>query len=166
MARSEDLTRLYIRQSGHLGRILRRMTGNREAAEDIAQDAYIKLSAHEIGENDVGLLVRTAQNLARDSLRAERVRSAYAACVRPEQTTPSSAMPDDAAAARQDLRDLMAALTTLPERVQRVFLLSRLDEVPYTRIAKMLGVSVSTVEKDMVVALEFCRRWRKQRDLF
>jgi RNA polymerase sigma-70 factor (ECF subfamily) len=40
-----------------------------------------------------------------------------------------------------------------------VFLLNRLDGMTYPAIAKALGVSVSTVEKDMIRALDLCRRW-------
>ena len=115
---------------------------------------------------DIGLLVRTAQNLARDHKRAERVRLAYANGVVPEQNVSAEAPPEQAVAARQELADLFSALEALPERTQRIFLLSKLDEMTYPQIADALGVSVSTVEKDMVVALEFCRTWRKRRDFF
>lgn len=37
----------------------------------------------------------------------------------------------------------------LPRRVQQIFLLSRLDNVPYGQIAEMLGIDCGTVEKAM-----------------
>ncbi len=165
MTGSDDLARLYAAEQGRLGRLVRRIVGSREAAEDVAQDAFVKLSGRDIGDGDVGLLVRTAQNLARDARRAERVRRDYAAGVRPEQLA-AAALPDEAAAARIELEALFSALASLPRRTQRIFLLSKLDEMTYPQIAKRLGVSVSTVEKEMVVALEFCRTWRRRRDSF
>jgi RNA polymerase sigma factor (sigma-70 family) len=161
-----DFSRLYAAEHGRLNRLLRRITGSSEAAEDIVHDAFIKLSARQITLSDIGLLVRTAQNLARDSRRAERVRTSYATGVIPEQGHAGEASPDEAMAARQELAGLFDALKSLPERTQRIFLLSKLDEMSYPQIAVRLGVSVSTVEKDMVTALEFCRSWRRRRDLF
>lgn len=35
--------------------------------------------------------------------------------------------------------------------------MSRVEERPYAEIARALGVSVSTVEKDMMLALAACR---------
>lgn len=166
MAISSDFARFYEAEHGRLSRLLRRMAGSAEAAEDIAHDAFLKLSGRNIGEADIGLLVRTAQNLARDAKRAERVRAAYAGGIIPDEMTPRAIAPDEATAAKQELLELFEALKTLPQRVQRVLLLSRLDEMTYPQIAKKLGVSVSTVEKDMVSALEFCRAWRRKRDFF
>jgi RNA polymerase sigma-70 factor (ECF subfamily) len=34
----------------------------------------------------------------------------------------------------------------------------------HPQIAKALGISVSTVEKDMVRAISFCRTWQRNRD--
>jgi RNA polymerase sigma-70 factor (ECF subfamily) len=159
-------SRLYAAEHGRLSRILRRITGSADVAEDIVHDAFVKLSSRQIAPSDIGLLVRTAQNLARDMRRAERVRTAYAVGVTSDQGYVGEALPDEAMAARQELADLFEALKSLPERTQRIFLLSKIDELSYPQIAAKLDVSVSTVEKDMVVALEFCRTWRRRRDLF
>lgn len=166
MSRSADLSRLYAAESGRLRRLVRRIAGTPEAAEDVIHDAFVKLSSRTIGEADTGLLVRTAQNLARDSRRSERVRTLYAQTVSSEPQVQAIPGPDSSFAARQELEALFQALKALPERTQRVFLLSRVDEMTYPQIAKKIGVSVSTVEKEMVVALEFCRTWRMGRDLF
>ncbi len=47
-------------------------------------------------------------------------------------------------------------LQRLPRRVQQVFLLSRLDGLSYTDIARLLDVDASTVERCMSAALEHC----------
>lgn len=47
-------------------------------------------------------------------------------------------------------------LQRLPRRVQQVFLLSRLDGLSYTDIARLLDVDASTVERCMTAALEHC----------
>jgi RNA polymerase sigma factor (sigma-70 family) len=164
MSQSAGALDLYVTQGGRLRRLLGRLTGSAETAEDILHDAIVKLHGRSVGTDDIGLLVRTAQNLARDQLRAERVRRTYAEAVVHEQVAPGVSSPEDACAGRQELADLLDALKALPERTQRIFLLSRVDERSYPEIAQMLDVSVSTVEKDMISALDFCRTWRRRRN--
>lgn len=160
-----EMSTLYVAEHGRLRRLIRRLAGSAEAAEDIVQDAFLKLSGYGLGPEDRGLLVRTAQNLARDARRADKVRLAYAGNTMAEQLTPGPAAPDDEVSARQELRDLFDAIKTLPARTQRVLMLSKNEGLAYPQIAEQLGVSVSTVEKDMVSALTFCREWRRKRDL-
>ncbi|WP_043300956.1 sigma factor-like helix-turn-helix DNA-binding protein [Pseudomonas sp. M47T1] len=52
---------------------------------------------------------------------------------------------------------LYLRLKKLPRRVVQVFLLSRLDNLPYPAIAQRLDISVAQVEKEMLQALEQCR---------
>lgn len=49
-----------------------------------------------------------------------------------------------------------ALLDGLKPRARSALLLSRLEGLPYPAIAEHLGVSLSTVEKDMAVALRHC----------
>lgn len=163
---TSSILRLYTTEQGRLQRLVRRITGSSEAAEDIVHDTFLKLSGRDLGAADVGLLVRTAQNLARDAKRAERVRSSYAGGTTVEQLAARTATPDETLAGRQELDELFNALKALPRRTQQVFLLSKLDEMTHPQIARKLGVSVSTVEKEMISALTFCRTWKQRRDLF
>lgn len=57
----------------------------------------------------------------------------------------------------QERDALSANLKKLPRRVQRVFLLSRLDDLSFTEIAQRLDVPLSTVEKHMTLILEHTR---------
>mgnify|MGYP001809968525 CR=1 FL=1 len=81
-----------------------------------------------------------------------------------EQMTPAPAPPERNAAAREEMGSLLDALRSLPERTQRAFLLNRLDGLTYAEIARTLGVSVSTVEKDIIRALQTSRRWRDRQE--
>lgn len=49
---------------------------------------------------------------------------------------------------------LPTRLKKLPRRVQQVFLLSRLDDLPFASIAQTLDVPLSTVEKHMALVLD------------
>lgn len=58
----------------------------------------------------------------------------------------------------QEMEQLSRQLRALPRRSQQVFLLSRLDGLSYANLAERLGVSLSTVEKDMLRVLQHCQR--------
>ena len=49
-------------------------------------------------------------------------------------------------------------LSRLPRRVQQIFLLSRIDAVPYADIALLLDIDVAQVEQAMIKALQHCRQ--------
>jgi len=93
---SSALSGLYATEQGRLRRIARRITGCRETAEDVVQDAFIKLAGRRVEARDIGLVVRTTQNLARDAVRAARVRTVYASKVTDEQVVAGIAAPDEA----------------------------------------------------------------------
>jgi len=52
---------------------------------------------------------------------------------------------------------LYLRLKKLPRRLQQVFLLSRLDDLPYSAIAQRLDLQVAQVEQAMLQVLEHCR---------
>ncbi|MBK5007046.1 DUF4880 domain-containing protein [Pseudomonas sp. S60] len=64
--------------------------------------------------------------------------------LRLEDPTPATADADTA---------LLHALKRLPRRVQQVFLLSRLDQLDFTRIATRLDLPVRSIERHMAQAL-------------
>lgn len=58
----------------------------------------------------------------------------------------------------QRAQDLHRTLVKLSRRTQQVFLLSRLDNLPYATIANLLSIEVDVVEQAMVRALQHCSR--------
>ncbi len=151
----DGFTRVFVRERPRIVHLVRRIVGCDCTAEDIVQDTYLRLKDRQLGEADLSLVFRTAQNLALDHLRARRVRSEHArqsfhdgdAACTPEQTADS----------RARLEGLLHILRTLPPRTQRVFLMQRIDGWTYPQIGRALGVSTSTVEKEMMLAMHRCR---------
>ncbi|MGP9810235.1 RNA polymerase sigma factor [Rhodopseudomonas sp. NSM] len=164
MSSATELLNIFGAEQGHLQRLVRRITGSTHTAEDVVHETFIKLMNRDVGKRDVGLVVTTARNLARDAMRAERVRLSYAESISRDQLQPSVVCPEDEVASRMDLHSLLRALETLPRRTKRIFLLSKIDGMTYPQIARSLNISVSTVEKEMISALEFCRNWRRRRE--
>jgi hypothetical protein len=52
------------------------------------------------------------------------------------------------------------SLGRLPRRVQQIFLLSRMDALPYADIALHLDIDLAQVEQAMIKALQHCRQHR------
>ncbi|MGA4635348.1 RNA polymerase sigma factor [Pseudomonas solani] len=156
MSKPSPFLALYLREQNRLLQLIRRIVGDRSTAEDLAQDTFLRLWDRELGDGDRSLLFRTAQNLALDHLRARQVRSRHAR----EQMEDEGDGPDlqQQAEAHQELEHLLRRLQGLPRRCQQVFLLSRLDGLSYASIAERLGVSLSTVEKDIIRVLQHCQR--------
>ena len=138
-----------------LRRFVRTRVANREDAEDVIQDAYVRVlrySENNVVESWEGLLFSAARNLAVDSRRRRKARekSAEECAVLASEMGPS---PDEVVDARQRLIQVKEAITTLPARCREVFLMHRLEGLSYSQIAKRFGISVSAVEKHIARAV-------------
>jgi len=139
-----------------LRRFVRARVANRHDAEDVIQDAYLRVlrysAEHEIA-NPEHLLFSAARNLAVDNQRRKAARERNVAeCA--VFTDRSGHLPpvDDVVDVWQRLSSVEAAIELLPPRCRNVFLLHRIDGMSYSEISKRLGISVSAVEKHMARA--------------
>ena len=64
--------------------------------------------------------------------------------------------PEDATQAEQLLEHLSVSLGQLSARQQQIFILSRLHGCSYQEIADQLGVSLSTVQKELKLIMAIC----------
>lgn len=158
------LAEIYTSERSRLRRIAARILGNWDDADDVTQEAYARLQQGNIEPRGAGIFVSAIRTIALDRLRATKIRQSYVEQEKALDDRNSSPTPEAIASARQELDDLLRALESLPRRQQQIFLLNRLDGMRHAEIAKQLGVSVSTVEKELNSALDFCRRWRERRE--
>ena len=109
----------------------------------------------QLGYGERSLVFRCGCGRDLDHLRGRRGLRRYA-----QQQTDGEDVIDlqQQAEARQELEYLLQRLRGLPKRCQQVFLLSRVDGLSYAAIAQQLGVSLSTVEKDIFRVLQHCQR--------
>ena len=163
-ARSKYFQHLFQENHHSLVRFLSRRLSDSEEARDIAQDAIYKMmqvkNAEHL-EHARAYLFQTAANLALNRIRKRKRHDQYLQEVgvsEPNEHDGTLASPERAAAARQQLDLVEAALKQLPEKCRRVFLLHRSRHRTYQQIATEMGVSVSTIEKYMITALEHCRK--------
>jgi len=134
--------------------------GSRQAAEDVAHDAYVRVleraDSDQI-EHPRAFLYRTALNLVVDRHRRHLVR----------QAEPLDALDADGGLhgpeLQQDLQlDQRLALMTkaldeLSKTCRDCFLLRKLEGLSHQQIAEHLGISRSLVEKHIVNAMKHCR---------
>lgn len=140
-----------------------RIVRDPQAAEDLAQETYVRaVGALEKGaiEHIEAYLHQTARNLALNYRRRRDMRGRIERTDLPEETIENVASGLPSAETdliqRQRLRCLHAAIGSLPERAQKVWLLSRIEKWSYPRIAAHLGVSPNTVFNDMKLAHAHC----------
>ncbi|CAN7148782.1 RNA polymerase sigma-70 factor (ECF subfamily) [Pseudomonas alcaligenes] len=154
----QDVHRLYKDHHGWLQGWLRRRLGDRERAADIAQDTFLRLLVTRrlpgSGEGR-SYLAQIARNLVIDQWRRQRIEQAYldSLAMLPEPETPSL---ETRAMVIETLLQIDAMLDSMPAKVREAFMLSQFEGLTYPQIAERLQVSVSSVQKYMIRAIQAC----------
>nr|WP_187696893.1 sigma-70 family RNA polymerase sigma factor [Pseudomonas rhodesiae] len=144
-------------------RTLQRMVHNHSTAEDLLQETYLRVT-RALNERPIDHLepfvYQTARNLALDHLRARKIQARTLQEDVPMQILQSvvapTTTPEDATQAEQLLEHLSVSLGQLSARQQQIFILSRLHGCSYQEIADQLGVSLSTVQKELKLIMAIC----------
>lgn len=132
---------LYGRLYPALLRYVYRLTGRRDVAEDVAQEAFVRLWAHPLTDEAEAKrwLFTVALNLVRDAERRrrrhERLRLRWAPRVDP---------PDDEVERGEAVARVQRALAELSPR-ERAMLLMREEGFRYDEIASAVGVAPGSV---------------------
>lgn len=145
-----------------LVRYLTRRTGCAAAAEDLAQDLWLKLQriatpASEI-RNPAAYLFRAASNAAFDWRRREMPPAndgAAEECARFADDAPS---PERVAQGRETAELIRAAIEELPPRCREAFVLCRIEGLTMRAAGRRMGVSERTIENHLAKATVHCRR--------
>jgi RNA polymerase sigma-70 factor (ECF subfamily) len=159
-AESQDSFDALVR--AHYGRLCNfayRFTGSRDVAEDIVQDVLLRIWRRREGfdlRDPLPYLYQAVRNQAASYRRQHGVRERWRNRVSCE--APKVAPDGGAELVAADLADAAAlAIQRLPERCRLVFTMSREQDLSYAEIARLLGISVKTVETQMGRALRQLR---------
>ena len=153
----------YLQNETALKRYLRRFTKSREAADDLAQEAFLRAFAAESGhliDTPKPFLFKVAKNLALNELARQS-----SMAVEPlgdfeglEVLEDSSQVAvDDVVDSRERIRLLARAIAALPPQCAKVFILRKMQGLPQKEIAVRLNISVRTVENHVALGLSRCR---------
>ena len=155
---------LYDRHGGAAFSLAYRMVGNRTAAEDIVQEAFLSIWRSRIRFQRERGSVRTwvlgiVHHRAIDALRRNIVHERRRASAEGiEERFEAKELTDVEAARREEAHSLRAALEDLPDEQSRVIELAYFGGFTHTQIAEMLEQPVGTVKGRMRLGLEKLRR--------
>lgn len=149
------LSAIFLANRPALLRFLR-ARGAGDDAEDLAQDMWMKLEAKDLGPiaDPLPYLYRMANNLMldryRSATRRDRREQDWAESAGGVMADPSEDVAiDERLILNERLEQARAVLRSLGPRVEMVFRRFRIEGVGQRAIAEELGVSLTTVEKDL-----------------
>ena len=126
-------------------------------SDDLVQDVFLRIvrrGALSALDNVEAYVFTTAQSVLADRARRRATHLVdMHVTFHPEVHGGEDIGPDRIAAGREQLSATTRALLELPERARQVFVLRRLEGMPFSEIAVRLGISVSSAEKDMHSAI-------------
>jgi RNA polymerase sigma-70 factor (ECF subfamily) len=152
-------TELVVRYQTRLLNFVYRTIGDRERAEDLVQEAFIRVYRHlhrfDQSKKFSTWIYTIASNLAKNELRNrsrnplvlfQTIRKQWDADHRPLQFEDSSSRPDDLYRKRH-LKELVeSSVAQLPEHHRVVFVLRELEGKTYEEIAEITGCNLGTVK--------------------
>ncbi|MFN3988503.1 MAG: RNA polymerase factor sigma-70 [Rhodocyclaceae bacterium] len=155
------LEEVFVAHRRQLHRAAMKVLGNRERAEDVVQDAYLKiLDAGIVFEvrQPLAYVFQVVRNLAIDAHRRGALEMGlFVAEEQGAYESVSVDTPEARASSRQELQAVAHALSALPERTRRAFELYRFGGVTQRDIGMELGVSATLVNFMVRDALDCCR---------
>jgi RNA polymerase sigma-70 factor (ECF subfamily) len=153
------LAQLFLENNRSLCAYLRVRVASQHEVEDIAQEAYARLLQHEQPRAISFLrayLFKVAANIASDRARQRRLHLRIDLAHSSEEQI-EAATPDQQLYAAEQLSLLARALSELPEKYRRAFLLYRLQEWHTNQIAADLGVGERMARHYVRRTARYCR---------
>lgn len=148
---------IYNTYAKDIRRFLFFKTQDVDAAEDILQDAYIKLwkNCSSVDYDKVkSYLYSIANNMFLNEKKHEKVVHKYNEQHKKQETNES---PEFIMLEKEFMEKLEKTIASLSEKQREVFLLNRIEKKKYKEIAELLNISVKAVEKRMHQALVIMR---------
>ncbi|HEY2008485.1 MAG TPA: RNA polymerase sigma factor [Rhizomicrobium sp.] len=158
---------VYLENEVALKRYLRRFIRPREAADDLAQEAFLRAFAAESGhmiDAPKAFLFKVAKNLALNELARQST-----VAIEPLGDFEGQAVLEDSSQAavedvvdsRERIRLLARAIAALPPQCAKVFILRKMQGLSQKEIAARLNISVRTVENHVALGLSRCRAYMR-----
>lgn len=171
--RDEFVSVLSRTHGAQLLRFLQRMLGQKQMAEDVAQDTYLKI--YRLAQpGDVrcprALLFDVATKLALDQMRKLRAEAACLSEPRPvridgepeapegiEAVPDESSLPERLILVEEAMQRLTEIINEMPPSLRYVLCMRYITQRPRQDIANQLHISIGAVEQRLTRALTHCR---------
>lgn len=145
---------------------LEKRLGDSQSAEDVAQSTFLTVwiraqSTHI--NNPRALIFKVARDLAYNEFKRRSRHAVPFSSINVDTAedlqgdTTENLDSEDAYAKRQELDFVLREIQNLPPKHRQAFELNRFDGRNYSQIAKIMNVSVSSVEKYMMKSLQMLR---------
>ena len=143
--KDEDVERLFRTYNAALVRYLTRRLGDRDWAEEVAQETFLRALRQDSLSSERSWLFAVATNLVRDEARKDERRRRHLAILAEEERAREEEEPEPSMLERaQEAALARKAVDSLAER-DRLALLMREEGLDYTEIADALGLSVGSI---------------------
>ncbi len=144
----------------------RAKAGDAAAAEDLVQEAYLRLVNSDVSalRNPRAFLYRVLNNLSIDHLRRQRRMKLRFRPLENDDVADEREDIERGVIARQRLKILEEAIADLPPRCRECFILRRFDNLSHAEIAERMGITKSAVEKHLATATAHCARRLRAKD--
>ena len=143
--KDEDVERLFRTYNVALVRYLTRRLGDRDWAEEVAQETFLRALRQDALSSERSWLFAVATNLVRDEARKDERRRRHLAILADEERAREMEEPEPSSLERaQEAALARKAVDSLAER-DRLALLMREEGLDYTEFAEALDLSVGSV---------------------
>jgi len=150
------LGELYVRHADDAVRLAYLLTGDRALAEDVVQDAFVRLAGRLVHLRDPAAfpayLRRTVVNLTNSHFRRKRVERSYLARER------TAVRPETGSVDLDARSDLWASLQRLSPRQRAAIVLRFYEDLSEQRVAELLNCRPGTVKSLVSRGLETLRQ--------
>lgn len=141
--------------------VLWRILGNEDDVCDAYQETFLRLAhlpSQKKPANVRGYLFRTASNVAISMLRQKQLQRKYQQAFAKEYT-PDEKNPVTELDSMQIQKQLREAIAELPDYLGDVIVLRDLAQMPYTQVAKILGIRTSAARVYRHKAIKLLASW-------
>lgn len=154
----QALRQLVLCFSPSLHRFAYSIVGNKQEAEEVVSDVFVKLWRQRTNLPAAGALkyylYKSVRNTALNYIKHNNRRSAghyrWEVLIRNGKTP----TPEDFLITKERLRSIRDAIQALPPRCQEVFILVKEEGLSYAEVASLLDISVATVNVQITIALK------------
>ena len=167
------ISNTFMENRGFLRNFLGRFLSQRQDIEDVVQETYLRAyNAEQSGckpgkviDYPKAFLFQIAKNIALTELsRKSRRITDYIEDVELSLVLDNGATTEEELEAQEHIDLICEAVTTMPERRQRIYLMRKVHGASHQEIADTLGISISAVEKHLLKAMLVCRDYIRERE--
>ncbi len=156
-----EFDRVYLEHYPALHHYAYTMVNDTAHADEIVQDVFLKILERDgpvsIHTSLKAYLYRSVHNECMNYFKHQKVKQKHQQHIMHEADNHSD-HPLSKVQYREFEQRLLRAINDLPEQCRIIFQMSRFDELKYAEIASQLGISIKTVDNQMVKALKRLRQ--------